>query len=192
LTARAGPDELLGVNAPPPAPATPAKQRSGCLVALLVLVGLFALACVAGGIGLVVFLRSDTGKKVAGAVGDGFKMTMAARNAPGARAIEAAGCSDGMVLDVKQSWTLMQSIAGDGGAEQPEFLFRTVVNCSVNMLHTPPPCEVVKQAYLGAVPKPAEPFLVQVNAVGETRARCRMVYETDGTFMRDLSDAGVR
>jgi hypothetical protein len=180
------------VNAPPPTPPPPAQKRSGCLVALLVVTAIFVVACVAAGIGVVVFLRSDTGKKIAGAVGDGYKMSVAARSAPGARAIEAAGCSDGMVLDIEESWQLVETFVGDGGAEKPEFPFRTMVSCSVNVLRTPPTCDAVEEVYLKAVPKPAAPFLVQVKSVAEARARCQRVYDVDGTMLQDLSDAGAR
>jgi hypothetical protein len=175
---------------PPGVPPTKPK-RNGCIVALLVAGALVVLGCIATAVVIAVFLRSDTGKRVAGAVGEGIQLSTEAQNAPGAHEIVKAGCSQGMVFDMERSWKLGQALFGDGSAEKPRFDFKTIVVCQVNVFRTPPTCEDVKRAYLAAVPEPSAPFVVQVKMATETRARCMSFYSPAGEFLGDMRDAGM-
>lgn len=154
--------------------------------------GICIALVIAGGIALAVFFRSDTGQKVAGAIGKGVKMTMAAQKAPGAREITKVGCQQGMVMDVRDSFETMKPFIPDAGEMDTAVLpFRNMVLCTVDFFGTPPTCDAVKDAYLAAVPKPTDPFMVNVQRTGEGRARCSRLYDPDGVEIRDL-DAGAR
>jgi hypothetical protein len=157
----------------------------------LLVVGAICVALfIAGVIALAVFLRSDTGQKVAGAIGKGVKMTMAAQDAPGAREITKAGCKQGLVMDAKESVELMRPFMPDAGEDTSRMAFRAMVACSVDFFGTPPACDAVKDAYLAAVPKPSDPFLVTVKRAGESHPRCMRVYDPEGGLLQDL-DAGA-
>jgi hypothetical protein len=157
---------------------------------LIVIGALVVLGCIAMAVGVAVFLRSDPGKKFAGVIGEGYKMSAEAQNAPGAREIERAGCSQGMVFDMEKSYALAESFLGDGSAEKPKFDFHKMVLCQVNGFGSPPTCDDVKGAYLAAVPEPSEPFLVQVKAMTDMRPRCMSLYSPEGTFLKDLRSLG--
>jgi hypothetical protein len=108
-----------------------------------------------------------------------------AQNAPGAREIEKAGCSQGMVFDMEKMGEFARSIAGDDSAETAKSDVNTMVMCQVNMLGTPPTCDDVKRAYLGAVPTPPGPFLVQVTRMTEPTPRCTTMYSAKGELLKD-------
>jgi hypothetical protein len=169
----------------PDVPPTKPK-RSGCVTALIVVGALVVLAFIATVVVIAVFLHSNEGKKVAGAIGEGIRISKEAQNAPGAREIVKAGCAQGMVVDMEKSWAFAQVFLGDGSAEQPKFDFKTIVVCQVDVFRTPPTCEDVKRAYLGAVPEPPGPFAVEVKSMTDTRAKCMSLYGPGGEFLRDL------
>jgi hypothetical protein len=178
---------------PPPYISPQPRQRpkpSGCVIALIVVGALVVLGCIAMAVGVAIFLHSDSGKKVAGIIGEGYKMSTEAQNAPGAREIEKAGCSQGMIFDLEKSYALAEPFLGDGSADKPKFDFHTMVLCQVNGFGSPPTCDDVKRAYLAAVPEPSEPFLVQVKTMTETRPRCMNLYDHSGTFLKDLRHLG--
>jgi hypothetical protein len=164
----------------------PRPKRNGCVIALIVIGALVVLGCIAMAVGIAVFLRSDPGKKVAGAIGEGIKMSTEAQHAPGAREIQKVGCSQGMVFDMERSWAFAEAFIGDGSAEKPKFDFRTMVLCQVTMFASAPTCDDVKRAYLEAVPEPSDPFVVQVKAMTDPRPRCMNLYSPEGTFLKDL------
>jgi hypothetical protein len=180
------PDQLP--YAPPQPPQRP--KRNGCVIALIVVGALVVLGCIAMAIGVAIFFQSGPGKKVAGVIGEGIKMSAEAQNAPGAREIQKAGCTQGMVFDLERSYALAESLLADGSTEKPKFDFHTMVLCQVNGFGAPPTCDDVKQAYLAAVPEPAEPFLVQVKAMTDTRPRCMNLYAPGGTFLKDMRNLG--
>jgi hypothetical protein len=124
---------------------------------LIVVGALVVFGCIAVGIAVAVFLHSDGGKKVAGVIGEGIKMSTDAQNAPGARELTKAGCSQGLVLDLERSWAFAQAFVGDGSAEKPKLDF------------------------------PSGPFVVQVKMMTETRPRCTSLYRSGGEFLKDLS-----
>lgn len=152
--------------------------------------GIVVALLIAGAIALVLFFRSDTGQKVAGAIGKGVKMTLDAQKAPGAREITKAGCKQGMVMDVRDSMDAVRPFLPDAGdAEMSRMPFRNMVFCSVDFFGAPPSCDAVKDVYLGAVPRQSAPFMVSVQRAGESKARCSRIYDPDGLAIADY-DAG--
>ena len=62
---------------------------------------------------------------------------------------------------------------------------------TADLFNTPPSCDAVNDAFLGAVAKPTGPFLVNVQRPGESHLRCSRVYDPDGVAISDY-DAGER
>jgi hypothetical protein len=167
----------------------PRPKNTGCVIALIAVGALVVLGFIALAVGIGVFFRTDGGKKMAGVIGEGIRVSTEAQNAPGAREIEKAGCSQGMVFDMEKMGEFARSIAGDASAEQAEPDIDTMVLCQVNMVGSPPTCDDVKRAYLAAVPSPSGPFLVQVARMTETKPRCMAMYSAKGEFLKDLKSA---
>jgi hypothetical protein len=166
---------------------TPRPKQSGCVIALIVVGALFILGFIAVAVAIGMYFRTDGGKKVAGVIGEGLRVSTEAQNAPGAREIEKAGCSQGMVFDMEKMGEFARSIAGDdGSAEGTKSDVNTMVMCQVTMIGSPPTCDDVKRAYLGAVPSPPGPFLVQVTRMTETKPRCTTMYTAKGEPLKDL------
>jgi hypothetical protein len=167
----------------------PRPKQNGCVIALIVVGALFVLGWIAVAVGIGIYLGTDGGKKVAGVVGEGIRMSTEAQNAPGAREIEKVGCSQGMVFDMEKMGEFARSIAGDASAEQAKSEVNTMVMCQVNMLGSPPTCDDVKRGYLGAVPSPPGPFLVQVTRMTEAKPRCMAMYSEKGDLLKDLKSS---
>jgi hypothetical protein len=163
----------------------PRPKQNGCVIALIVVGALFVLGWVAVAVGIGIYFRSDGGKKVAGVIGEGIRMSTEAQNAPGAREIEKAGCSQGMVFDMEKLGEFARAIAGDASAEAAKSDIHTMVLCQVNMIGSSPTCDDVKRAYLGAVPSPPGPFLVQVKKMTEPDPRCMTTYSAKGEPLKD-------
>jgi hypothetical protein len=158
---------------------------NGCVIALIVVGALFVFGWVAVAVAIGIYFRSDGGKKVAGMIGEGIRVSNEAQNAPGAREIEKVGCSQGMVFDMEKFGELARAIVGDGSAEEAKSDLHTMVMCQVNMVGSPPTCDDVKRAYLGAVPSPPGPFLVQVTKMTEHEPRCTTTYSAKGEPLKD-------
>jgi hypothetical protein len=171
--------------APPPPPA-PRPKASGCVIALIVVGALAVFGCIAFAVGIAVYFRTDDGKKVAGVIGAGIRVSTEAQNAPGAREIEKVGCSQGLVFDMDKMEAFTRAIVGDGSAEAPKSDVGTMVLCQVNMVGSPPTCDDVKHAYLDAVPSQSGPFLVQVTRMTETKPRCMSAYSAKGEPLKDM------
>jgi hypothetical protein len=169
--------------APPPAPR---PKPNGCVIALIVVGALAVFGCIACVVGIAVYLRSDGGKKVAGVIGAGIRVSTEAQNAPGAREIEKVGCSQGLVFNMDKMEEFTRAILGDSSAEEAKSDVGTMVLCQVNMIGSAPTCDDVKRAYLDAVPSQSGPFLVQVTRMTETKPRCMTTYSAKGEPLKDL------
>jgi len=168
---------------PPAAPAP--KKRSGCLTALIVVGILVGLVCLAGGVALFVAARSDTGKKFVSAIDQGVKMAEQGMNAPGAAEIRAAGCPQGLVLDMKQAMKIAD-IFIDGGLKddkgEMDFL---MVSCAGPYGSELPDCDKVARVYAKAVPSD-RPFVVDVKFQGSQKPQCQKKYAGDGKFIEEV------
>jgi hypothetical protein len=180
------------MQSPASPPALPSKNRRGCLIALFVAGGLVMIVGIGLVVLLVVFFRSNEGKRVATFVGESVKVASEGEKAPGAHELLKAGCSQGLVIDMEKSWALAQAMNPDASASPPNFVAKTMVLCSVSVFRTPPTCEEVKRVYLAAVPRPAARFLVQVSSVGSSHPKCMNMYDPDGNLVRDANTAQTR
>lgn len=178
-----------GVN-PNPIPVPPAapapKKTSGCVIALLVVLGLLVLACLGGGIAVWVAARSDTGKQVMDAIDKGVKLAEKGVNAPGAAEVRAAGCPQAVILDLKE---MVDVVAGfiDGGVKS-EKLGGVMVLCQGPFGSDLPDCDALAPVYAKAV-SATEPFVVQVKKQGSSKSACQRRYHPDGTFLEEVRDA---
>lgn len=76
---------------------------SGCLIAFLVVGGLFLVSLIGGGIW---FYSQFSG--FVGATGDMAKLMMDAQNAPGTKDMKKAGCTEAFALDIKKMGKVIQ------------------------------------------------------------------------------------
>ena len=178
---------MQGMQGQPPIAPAARPKRNGCVVALIVVGALVACGFIASAVAVAIYFRTDDGKKVAGVIGAGVRLSTEAQNAPGAREIQKAGCSQGLVFDMEKMGELTRMVVGDGSAEKSGI--GTMVLCQVNVLVSPPTCEDVKHAYLAAVPAPSAPFLVQVQRMAEAKPRCATLYNARGEPLKDLKNS---
>lgn len=171
------------IPVPPAAPAP--KKTSGCVVALLVVLGLALVLCLGGGVALWVAARSDTGKQVMDAIDKGVKLAEKGVNAPGAAEVRAAGCPQAVVLDTKEMVGLVAGFI-DGGLKADE-LGGAMVLCQGPFGAELPECDALAPVYAKAA-SPAEPFVVEVKKQGQSKASCQRRYRPDGTFLEDVKD----
>jgi hypothetical protein len=152
------------------------KGMSGCMIALLVVVGL----CVVGGlvIGLIVWrvATSEEGKKIVNAVSSGAQMAVEAQNAPGTAELRALGCAQAMVMDAAK----VQELAAQFGDAGPK-ANGLIVTCNVSRAGKAPTCDDVATTYVKAVGGRASGrFEVTVDANGDKKAGCAVVYDPEG------------
>jgi hypothetical protein len=150
----------------------------------MVLGGVLALLCLVSAIGLLVAARSDTGKKIFSVVGQGVAMAQKGLNAPGAAEIRAAGCPEGLVIDMADA-TKLAEVFVDGGfkTKDDEFDF-SLVACSGQYGTTLPTCDELAPVYAKAV-KSDRDFVIEVKHTGQKQADCSRRYSGDGTFLKD-------
>ena len=175
---------------PPPLPAK--RKRSAFATVMLVLGGGFLLFLLVAAVAFVLFLRSDTGKKVSGIMGEAMKMSKRSQNAPGTKELRAMGCAQAMVMTPEDFETIAAQLDAGRLDERDErgqrqSALHEIVICSVNLWSDPPPCDRVAAAYLGAVGPRPSPYLVTSQQAGKPNPACTVLYDADGTRLRDLS-----
>jgi hypothetical protein len=160
----------------PPDP--PKTRRSGCLLALYVLLGLGALVLVTVGIGAWLFVRSERGQQLIGVAGEGISLMQQARRAPGTEALRAAGCAQAMVMPVARMAELIGQVAPQARKEMPEmFADGTVVFCQLPPGEgTGPECAEIARVYSNAVPDAPDRFGVIVQDQRRREPRCQGSY----------------
>ena len=153
------------------------KKRSGCVTALLIVgAGVLVIGGVVA-IGLVIFFRSDDGRKLLGIVGAGAKMGQEAQRAPGTTELKTLGCINPSVMDLEKFAKEISEYVDSGDPAAKGGVLIAVV-CPAK--DPKPSCDDVAQTYVKAVGTAAHPFSVQVSGTfgGES---CRANYQTDGT-----------
>ncbi len=172
---------------PPPSSPAP-KSRSGCLLALYIALGLGAVMIVMTGIGIWLFLRSETGQKLVDVASDGIALVREATQAPGTEALRAAGCSQAMVIPTSKVLKLVGEFAPDARRELPEsFADGTLVMCQLNTRDGEgPDCAEVARVYARAAPQAPERFGVMVQNQRQGQAKCQGSYARDGSFLGSL------
>jgi hypothetical protein len=170
------------VNAPPPAygppPTRAPKKNSGCLIALAIVAGILVLGGIAVAIGVYAFMRSDSGKLVAGAIHSGVQIAAEAQNAPGTAELRAMGCDTAMVMDMAKL-EAMGSAFADASARAPTSSIRIAVVCQSRRA-APPTCDQVATTYVQAIGRASGKFSAQVQSSAGTRS-CSGIYSPEGT-----------
>lgn len=175
-----------------PLPVTPRTSRSGCLIALYVLLAFGIVTLVLVAAGAWVFLRSETGQRVTQAVTEGISLTREAQSAPGTEALRAAGCSQAMVIPTGRMLELASEFAAeartDPGADAGPFGEASVVMCQLDVVDDAPDCPEVARVYAGAVPDGPERFGVVVQQENGRRPVCQGSYGRDGSVLEPLQE----
>jgi hypothetical protein len=173
--------------APAPAPAVPRKKSgNGCVIALAIVGGLGLLAVVGIGVAVYAFAHSKEGKAVLGTIGDMTQIMSEAQNAPGTKEVRALGCDQAMAVDFEK---MERMLADRFDAGSSKSAFSMMVICQVGMFDkSPPTCDAVARAYLGAAPEPARGFTVTVQRGNNSRqAVCSTLYDPTGARVKDLA-----
>ena len=171
----------------PSSSAKPPKQRSGCLLALYIMLGIGATLLVVTGIGIFLFARSEQGQKLIKVASEGISLARDAAQAPGTNELRAAGCSQAMVMPTARMIELLGEISPDARKELPEtFNVGTLVLCQLDSSgDTGPDCDQVARIYADAAPNAPERFGVMVQP-RQGQAKCEGSYGRDGTFLGSL------
>lgn len=150
----------------------------------MVIGALLALVCIAGSVAMFLAARSDTGKKIFAAVGQGVALAEKGVNAPGAQELREAGCPQSLVMDMNEAMKLADLFI-DGGLKDSEDLDYVMVACTGQYGDTLPTCEELAPVYAKAVPSERE-FVIEVKTNGQQKPQCRQRYAGDGSLIADL------
>ena len=171
---------------PPTSPTAP-KSRSGCLLALYIVLGIGAVLVVVTGIAIFLFARSERGQKLISGISEGISLVREASQAPGTDALRAAGCTQAMVMPTAKMIELVSEIAPQAREEVPELPGDgTLVLCQPASMDTGPDCAEVARIYAGAAPNAPEQFAVMVQAQRGGKTKCQGSYARDGSFLGPL------
>jgi hypothetical protein len=183
------------LSGPPPATPEPIgpggpKERSGCLVALYVVLGLGVLLIVAGAIASWLFLRSEQGQRVLGAARQGVEWAEEAARAPGTAELRESGCEMAMVTTFGQMLDLAAEFFPEETRDQIEenpHAEETLVLCLLGVFSDAAgDCSEVARVYGAAVPDAPERFVVMVQKQGHSQGQCEGFFAPDGRFLGEL------
>src|SRR5262245_14366080 len=170
-------------------PSQPAdRKRPAYLTVVYVVLGLLAFFLVTAGLGIWMFLRSETGQKIVSTVGKGFTLMQEASKAPGTVQLRERGCTQAMVIPFEKMIEIVKEFVPDAEKEfnredMPGVGTMVVCQVSGNESNTPT-CADVARVYAAAVPQTPERFGVSVQ--GSRVAACDGTYARDGTFVEPL------
>jgi hypothetical protein len=157
-------------------PRAPKKKMSGCMISVLVFLGLAACAVIAGGVGLWKVMSTPDGKKITRVMTGVMGASWRARSAPGTSELrEQAGCDQAVAMDGAEMDRVMRDAQDASAVASWSF-----VTCQVGFLAKPPACERVAQIYAAAA-HPSRGFLVSVQRMGKLQPECREAYDPGGT-----------
>ena len=168
---------------PAPTPHQRRQNKKGCLIALGIVGGLFAIVAILITFAVYRATKDPKIRKAFSVLKEGMSVTIESMNAPGTEALREAGCKQAMVIDTERLNTLMEE-AGSG--EAPEESFRVVI-CHVNPESTLD-CPTVAQVYGKAIPDAPDKMMVQVqeHQLMKSIPRCNGLYAQDGTLIEAL------
>lgn len=151
---------------------------SGCLLAFLIVLGLFV---VSGAVGAFLIYR-EFGEFV-GAAGEAMAEVTKGQKAPGAKEIRALGCEEASVIDGARMVAIAQRVENEMAKRDhrepkklPADTVSTIVYCKNNLGKTPT-CDEVAKTYVDAA-SPSDPFVVNVNHLNVNE--CSTSYSKDG------------
>lgn len=158
---------------PPSQPPAPKKKSSsGCLIAVLVFVGLLGVVCIVTAVMLGRAAQTPEGKRVMSMVGKGVTVVTKAMNAPGAKEVREAGCPEAMVLDTAEIGEAFEEFF-DGGMKKTGDL-KLLVMCQGTF--SLPTCDEVAEAYRNAPGVKPGPFTVVVKKKNVKQNECERTY----------------
>lgn len=167
---------------------TAERKRPAYLTVLYVVIGLLAFFLVTAGIGIWMFLRSETGQKIVSSVGRGITLMQEASKAPGTDQLRERGCSQAMVIPFDRMMEVVKEFAPEAEKEfKREDMpgVGTMVVCQVSgSENTAPTCDDVARVYATAVGQAPERFGVSVQR--SRGAACEGTYARDGSFIEAL------
>ncbi len=155
------------------------KGMSGCLLAFLIVGGLFLVSAIGGGIWFYVSF-----KDFVDATGDMMSVVLEARSAPGTNEVRELGCADAVALDMKQLTKVAQrfedAVAKREGREPKELELdgeaTHFVQCTTSAESIT--CADVAKTFIKAV-KPNGKIVVGVQTSGG-RKQCTESFDEDG------------
>jgi hypothetical protein len=89
-----------------------------------------------------------------------------------------------MVMSMERLIKLTQQLNDAGSGDVGDL--SVMVMCPVGILDTPPACDDVARTYVGAVPRPAGSFAVNVTVQGKNQPHCSYLYSPDGKRQADF------
>jgi hypothetical protein len=167
---------------PPGAPQK--KSGSGCLIALAIVGGIFAVLALIIGVAVYQFAKSEKGSAIIDMVGQTKDMVEEGMNAPGAAQVRALGCDQAVVMDMGKIIKLATKLF-DAGSENPlEKESSLSVICTIQMMGgTPPECDLIATTYVQAIGgTSAQPFNVMVQKQGNNKPICSGKYDVQGVL----------
>lgn len=160
------------------------KSGNGCLIAMGVVGGVLLLIGIFVAIGVYQFASSKDGKQIFAIMGEGVKIAAEGQTAPGTPELKKLGCKQPMVMSMERLLKLTQQLSDAGGGEVGDL--SVMVMCPVGILDTPPACDDVARTYLGAVPRPAGNFAVNVTMQSKNQPHCSYLYSPDGKRLSEF------
>jgi hypothetical protein len=164
------------------------RKRPAYLTVLYVVIGLLAFFLVTAGLGIWMFLRSETGQKIVSSVGKGITLMQEASKAPGTEHLRERGCSQAMVIPFERMIEVLKEFAPEAEKEfNREDMpgVGTMVVCQVSGNESKAPtCDEVARVYAAAVAQAPERFGVSVQR--SRGAACEGTYTRDGRFIEPL------
>ena len=161
------------------------KGMSGCMLAVLIGLGLFVLLGVGLVVGVTTFLKSDAGQTTLEAVNAAVK----GASGPGPEAMKAAGCKQAFVLDLATIATAAQKLSESASKDAAERaknqaeLAKLAGTMALQCGDATPglTCNQVLQAYRRAVPPDGHKVFVTVR-VGRSDV-CDEAYDAQGALI---------
>lgn len=165
----------------PPFGAPPPRKKgmsTGCLIAVLVTIGMFAAV---GAVAFFIAYKIGSNKdvqNVMGALGDGAKIIAEAQAAPGTAELRALGCDQAMAIDASKMQKLVGSFVDAGAAPPPEV--ERIVMCQIDSFTVAPACDDAARAYVRGG-RPTRKFMLTV-AVNKKQT-CGGIYDASGKML---------
>jgi hypothetical protein len=161
------------------------------LYVVLGLVGFFVLTTI---VGVVVFVRSDTGKRIINTVSRSVTLFQEASSAPGTEQLRARGCTRAMVIPFDRLADIMREMAPEAAQDINRRRLPgegTLVLCQVRTSEAAAPaCADVARVYAEAVPGAPARFGVTVQQ--RNKSVCDGKYTREGTYIEPLDSRSSR
>jgi len=147
------------------------------VIALSIVMAIFAIIFIGSAIVLGMFAASDTGKGAFKAISDGTKVAAKGMKAPGTAELRALGCEQAMVVPMKEFAPILADLDASGANAVPDEL---LVTCQASTFGKPPSCDEVASTYVRAIGRANGDFFVTVTRQGSGKPECQQTYDATG------------